>query len=435
MLYTDAMKTLITTLTTLLLATSFSFAQKGKILKQVLKPQQKTWARSVKKTSKGATSRRLKIARRTARPGRTADLVRLGENLNLPHEVFNNHIPPFSGDNMLARISQARALSPLKEFINREVVFQKWYTTEIKTANALLTRIANMKANGSLFTNEAAMQNLQTDIRETVTAALYPYLLEDIANRDYSSLIKNLADYYTLPRNYAARQELGYLARLNTVDAFATAAVSYLTRHPHSPNFKWRILMGHPAVDAQTKKELQVFINQNSLSETELNELHALLKDAYIQYATALTALQQAPEIQTSIQVYEECLANLKDFISQNGRLPEWNGINAEERNLYQEISIFTQRDDILFEPLKSLAEEIKNLLAQYEPAHLAFEDTFAQLQAFCNTHHRLPANNPADPNVSAGEADLYNQFIYWELNGSLEQRNLLRQMLRTIYH
>lgn len=430
------MKTLITTLSVLSLSASFAFAQKGKIVRQIIRPQGEIRASSALKDIGPEIDPTLyRYSRRVpsvpAPSVRYDALRRLEHNLHISLTDNSLLIPAYDGKNALLRISLARSSSPAKQILNAEAVFQKWYIPEVKNANKLLTRIANMKKEGTLFTDASAMQELEKTIAETVVNnSLRRYLLRDIAKQDYIALIQDLADYYTLPRNYAAQPDLGHLAVLDAPDAFATSAAGYLVRHPHKINLKWRRLMTHPAVSQQTQEAMQAFINKNSISMTDFEELHALLKDAYVQHATALTALRQAPEIQGSIEVYEEYLTKLKTFIAQNGRLPSWNTADPAEQAFSQELAVLTLSDDHMFGPLKDLAAETRALLARYTPAPVPFEETLPRLQAFCEKHHRLPNAYPANPNVSAEEAELYNQFIYWELNGSLEQRQALGQIL-----
>lgn len=192
--------------------------------------------------------------------------------------------------------------------------------------------------------------------------------------------------------------------------------------------------MTHPAISKQTQQELQSFINKNSLSKMEHKELYLLLKEAYLQHAAALTAVRNAPEIQASVQVYKEYLQKLKDFIAQNGRLPMWNTTNREELALSQELGILTLRDEHIIEPIKSLTAEIRALIEQHQAAPMPFEEFLPKIKDFYNKHHRFPHAYPNDPNTSAEEAELSDQFIYWEIHGSREQRKALEKVTHSIF-
>lgn len=367
------------------------------------------------------------LTRQQILSARQAALYRLEQNLNKSFTREFTPIPSRQEENGFIRIGRARTHSPIKEVLNAETVFQKGYLPEIKNANRLLTRIATMNSKGMLFTDAAAMQKLEETINKTiVNDSLRQYLLEDLANQDYPALIKDLADYYTLSRNYAARLEIGYLSAQNAADAFAFAASSYLERHPHKINLKWRRLMRHPAVSKQLQESLQTFINKNSISNADLEMLQPLLKEAYLQHATALSALKSAPELQASAQVYQEYLDRLKDFVAKNNRLPLWNMVDEEERALAQELEVLILHDDHILEPFNSLTTQIKEIINQYKIVPTPFEEVLPKIQDFYQKHHRLPQIYSNNPQTAAEEIDLYEQYVYWELNGTTAQRKAL---------
>ncbi len=433
------MKTFITTLSILALSAPFSFAQKGKIVRQVLKPGSIRASSAMKQIGPKVPQLNpnhfiipVKLETHVAR----AALQRLEQNLQVSIRPSQDAVAQAMSHrtadaNNLLLISSARSNSPLKDILNAEEMFRQWYLPEVKKANALLTQVAVMKENGTLFANQAAMEQLQTSIENTViNASLKQNLAQAIQRQDYASLVRDLADYYTLPRNYAARLDLQHLASLDAAEAFSTAAAGYLARNPHKINLKWRRLMTHPAVSAQTKEALQGFIDKNELSAAELEELKSLLTDAYRQHAQALSALRHSPEIQNAVQTYTLYITKLKDFVAEYGRLPKWNTLNRAEQNLQQELFLLTMRDNHAFEPLKSLTAELRSIIAQYTPQPVPFEESLANLQEFCLKHHRLPMSYAANPNATKREAELYDQFSYWQQRGSADQRQQIRNII-----
>ena len=407
-------KTIITFIAVSLTALP-SFAQKGKVIKTVVRTP--------------TITRTPKVKTYVPKSG-----YYKGVKIDVPSKINKKMLNTL--DNISERVTiislgSSYASSAPLDFLNATYKNEPLVQAEIKKAHNLIHSIHRAWTSKGYFDQEATSR-LKQAIEETiVNKSLKEALLRSLEEQNLNMLITDLADYYTLPKNYIVSLNVKHLTGLNSTEAFVESATNYLLRHPHKTNFTLRQLLKHPAVSEQLKGNIQHFLQIPVISAEDVPYLKNLLAEIYGQHVRTISLSKSSPQIQKAYASHVAMRIELEKFIAQHGRMPKFNTTSLEERNLKTNIDFLLNHAQLFPTSISEIRAEIKaiaELAEKYEIHYPSQEVVLEKFEQFVKNTGRtwtrgfepeeVSGNAKLQP-VSVEEAQLHEEICYHISNDS----------------
>ena len=414
--YSISMKNKIMSILTLAACITISipgYAQKGKIVKQVIAgsaPQQ-----AAVQTAQTAAKTISAQSRATA----LLSAVNKAVPIPAPEEAVQ---------------AQPKSLPMLKDLRDNNAYMRDIGTvmnlTEAKKTLNFAFAMERERANARRLA--ATMQNYQTlnlsDVQESalldkisgfvVNHSLQNYLLDSMVNKNYMQFLRDLSNYYSLSVKFMTSYELRFISSQDVKEVFAQTALDYMKAHPHKMNLKLREIMKSPFVNENLKSTLRSFIALRQVLPQHESGFLTVLREAYKQYSNGLAAARTQEDVTQTVAIYQKTLKELEAFVKRYNRSPRWNA-QLPERRLYNKLLLLiTHNQANQFKQVAPYITQIQQILTQYPRIRFTAEETMSKLQAFIAKNHRLPRSmgeSPAGVHIPEAELDLYEATFYWE--------------------
>lgn len=325
----------------------------------------------------------------------------------------------------LVNLGTAYAPSYPLDFLNATYKRTPLVEAETRNAHNLIHRVHRAYTSKG-FLDKKTSEELKAAVEETVVnKSLKSFLLRSLEEQNFTMFITDLAEYYTLPKNYIVSQNIAHLQHLNMKDAFVESASNYLLRHPHKTNFKLRLFLSHPAVSEQLKNNIQHFLQIPVIPAEEVAYLKTLLGEIYTQNARTISLSKSSPQIQKAYASHVAMRMELEAFIKENGRMPKFNTLSLEERNLKTNIDFLlnhAQLNPIYVPEIVAEVDAIKALAQKYAIKYSSKEVVKQKFEQFVKETGRVwprglePQTSSSNLNagpISAEESLLHEELLH----------------------
>lgn len=298
------------------------------------------------------------------------------------------------------------------------------YAFSIEQERAGARQLVNMLHGYQTLNLDGLQENALLDkINGTVVNhSLQNYLLNSMVSKNYMQMIRDLANYYSLSLKFMTSYELRFIAAQDVREVFAQTALNYMKDHPHKMNVKLREIMKSPAVSDEIKAALRGFVAVNRILPQHETRLLTVLREAHKQHAAGLSAARSHEHILRTVQMYQNTLKELKQFIKRYNRSPRWNA-PLKERRLYNRLlMLITHNQANHFKQVAPYVAEIQKLLEQYPHIRVSAPETMNRLRAFTAKYNRFPrliTQIPEGEPASPSELELYENTLYWQMNNA----------------
>ena len=340
--------------------------------------------------------------------------IRQGASHATKHKIF---VKPTGNRALdLARTYMTAMSRPLAKTVLTE---RYRYKAEIHAASKLYARIVrtpDLEHGANQLSQEIEKVVVNNTLRQT--------LLSHVRNRQQSSLLYELEDYYHLAPDYIST----FYAITEAEETFARSVLSYLHKHPHKPNWALRHLLRTEGIDPALKQEIRNVIKQNVISPDQTDHILQVLREMHQQYRQLLKDSPRDEEVAATVAIYKNVTEALEEFISVNDRHPEHQLNDAYERDLFNLISVLAYHHQANhFEQVIPYIKKMYEMLEKYPYPRFPEENTLRDLNKFINKHLMLPRGVHSRDilNPIAEEDMLYESMLYWRQNSPTFSREM----------
>lgn len=278
---------------------------------------------------------------------------------------------------------------------------QKLFHTLTQDGIALYTEA--MQSLDPHYVTPQSIEWVQSHVDKLPDYSLREVLTNSLIRGDQETFLKDVSDYYALEGD--------------VIDC----AISYLTRNPHKMTMWLNNMMYNPLVTPTFRKLFRNFLSASTISANQSPILRSLLEKIRDSYQIRISIAQDQQIIKDRHDFLQDTIKKTTEFIERNGRRPSRNTLDPEEQILVLDVEwgLIVMPGYTNFEPLISDLKQLQTLWEANEPVLWEYEKMMEELEKFYVQHHTLPGPYTQGGNVSAQEAELYDQWMGWALRDS----------------